>query len=114
MSFLRFPPFRRAGLILGLMLAAAYVTVALLGPNGVSALVKQREELDSLERDNANLQKIRDELRDNVKALESDKETQELEARGKLGKVKRGEKVIKVDPIPAESLGPPADPQPQQ
>lgn len=103
-------------MILGLMLAAAYVTVALLGPNGVSALVKQRQELDALERDNANLQKIRDELRENVKALESDKETQELEARGKLGKVKQNEKVIKVDPVPAEPLGPPAEPRldPQQ
>jgi cell division protein FtsB len=111
MSLLRFPPFRRAGLILGLMLAAAYVTVALLGPNGVSALVKQRQELDALERDNANLQKIRDELRENVKALETDKETQELAAREKIGKVKKNEKVIKVDPVPAEPLGPPADPQ---
>lgn len=98
MSILRLPLLRRAGFILGLMLAAAYVIVVLQGPNGVSALVKQRNELVDLEKENADLMKMRNELRDTVHALESDAQTQELAARDKLGKAKKGEVVIKVDP----------------
>jgi cell division protein FtsB len=98
MSILRFPPLRRAGLIIGLMLAGAYVAVALFGPNGVSALVKQRGELDALERDNANLVKMRDELKRTAADLQGDKQTQELKAREALGKARRGEVIIKVDP----------------
>ncbi len=98
MSILRFPLLRRAGLILGLMLAAAYAIIALKGPNGVSALADQRRELDQLQTENANLTKMRDELRDTVRALGSDAQTQELAARDKLGKARKGEVVIKVDP----------------
>ncbi len=79
------------------MLAGAYVTVALLGPNGVSALVKQRRELDQLERENADLMKMRDELKETARGLQEDRETQELKAREALGKAKRGEVIIKVD-----------------
>jgi cell division protein FtsB len=89
---------RRAGLALGLLTASVYVVVALLGPNGVPALLKQRKDLHVLETQNANLARERDELRYRVDALERDSQTQELEVRRQLGKAKKGEVIIKVDP----------------
>lgn len=89
---------RRAGLALGLLTASVYVVVALLGPNGVPALLKQRQNLQLLETQNANLARERDELRYRVDALDRDTQTQELEVRRQLGKAKIGEYIIKVDP----------------
>ena len=89
---------RRAGLALGLLTASVYVVVALLGPNGVPALLKQRQNLQVLETQNANLARERDELRYRVDALDRDTQTQELEVRRQLGKAKKGEVIIKVDP----------------
>ena len=89
---------RRAGLALGLLTASVYVVVALLGPNGVPALLKQRQNLQVLETQNANLARERDELRYRVDALDRDTQTQELEVRRQLGKAKKGEFIIKVDP----------------
>lgn len=89
---------RRAGLALGLLTASVYVVVALLGPNGVPALLKQRQDLKVLEMQNANLARERDELRYRVDALERDSQTQELEVRRQLGKARKGEIIIKVDP----------------
>jgi cell division protein FtsB len=89
---------RRAGLALGMLTASVYVVVALLGPNGVPALLKQRQDLKVLETQNANLARERDELKYRVDALERDSQTQELEVRRQLGKARKGEIVIKVDP----------------
>ena len=89
---------RRAGLALGLLTAGMYVVVALLGPNGVAALRKQRQDLQQLETRNANLAQERDDLLYRVTALQRDSQTQELEARRQLGKAKKGEYIIKVDP----------------
>ncbi len=89
---------RRAGLALGLLTASVYVVVALLGPNGVPALLQQRQSLQILETQNANLARERDELRYRVDALDRDTQTQELEVRRQLGKAKKGEIIIKVDP----------------
>ena len=89
---------RRAGLALGLLTAGVYVVVALLGPNGVAALRKQRQDLQQLETRNANLTQQRDDLLYRVNALENDSQTQELEVRRQLGKAKSGETIIKVDP----------------
>ncbi len=93
---------RRAGLALGLITAAAYAVVALLGPNGMPALLKQRQELQALQLQNADLARVRDELKYRVDALDRDEQTQELEVRRQLGKAKQGEVIIKVDP-PAKS-----------
>lgn len=89
---------RRAGLAIGLLTASVYVVVVLLGPNGLPALMKQRDDLKSLETQNANLARERDDLKYRVDALERDSQTQELEVRRQLGKARRGEVVIKVDP----------------
>lgn len=89
---------RRAGITLGLLTAGVYAVVALLGPNGVAALRQQRTDLQMLETRNANLARERDELLYRVTALEKDEQTQELEARRQLGKAKKGEVIIKVDP----------------
>jgi cell division protein FtsB len=97
-------PIRRAGLALGMLLAGVYVVVVLLGPNGVPALMKQREELVQLQTVNANLAQQRDALKYRVQALEKDAQTQELEVRRQLGKAKKGEYIIKVDP-PTQQVG---------
>lgn len=89
---------RRAGLALGLLTASVYIVVALLGPNGVPALLKQRQSLQLLETQNANLARERDDLRYRVDALDHDTQTQELVVRRQLGKAKKGETIIKVDP----------------
>lgn len=77
------------------------MTIALLGPNGVKALQRQQQELEQLQEENADLVKLRDELKHTAGALESDPEMQELITREKLGKAKKGEVVIKVD-VPKE------------
>ncbi len=89
---------RRAGIAIGLLTASVYVVVVLLGPNGVPALMKQRDDLKGLETQNANLARERDELKYRVQALEKDSQTQELEVRRQLGKARKGEVIIKVDP----------------
>jgi len=89
---------RRAGLALGLLTASVYAVVVLMGPNGVPALLKQREDLQQLQTENADLARERDELKYRVDALENDAQTQELEVRRGLGKARQGEVIIKVDP----------------
>ncbi|MFN7541875.1 MAG: FtsB family cell division protein [Acidobacteriota bacterium] len=89
---------RRVGLALGLLTAGVYVVVVLLGPNGVPALLKQRADLRQLQAQNANLARERDELKYRVDALDRDAQTQELEVRRQLGKARKGEIIIKVDP----------------
>jgi cell division protein FtsB len=89
---------RRAGLAIAMLTVSVYVVVALLGPNGVPALLKQREDVKALEAENANLARERDELKYRVTALEKDSQTQELEVRRQLGKARKGEVIIKVDP----------------
>jgi cell division protein FtsB len=89
---------RRAGLAIAMLTVSVYVIVALLGPNGVPALLKQREDVKALEAENANLARERDELKYRVTALEKDSQTQELEVRRQLGKARKGEVIIKVDP----------------
>ncbi|MBZ2185357.1 MAG: septum formation initiator family protein [Bryobacter sp.] len=89
---------RRVGLALGLLTAGVYVVVVLLGPNGVPALLKQRADLRQLQAQNADLARERDELKYRVDALDRDAQTQELEVRRQLGKARKGEIIIKVDP----------------
>ena len=62
------------------------------------ALLQQRQNLQALETQNANLARERDDLRYRVNALDRDTQTQELEVRRQLGKAKKGETIIKVDP----------------
>lgn len=90
-------PLRRVSLALGLLLAGVYMIVALLGPNGVPALLAERREVLRMQRVNADLQKDRDELRIRVQQLQDDEQTQELAIRG-TGKARRNEVIIKVDP----------------
>lgn len=90
-------PLRRAGLALGLLLGCVYVIVALLGPNGVPALLAERREVLRMQRANADLEKDRDALRLRVQQLKEDQQTQELAIRG-TGKAKANEVIIKVDP----------------
>lgn len=81
-----------------MLVAGVYVVAVLLGPNGVPALMKQRAELLELQTSNANLAQQRDELKLRVAALEKDSQTQELEVRRQLGKARKGDVIIKVDP----------------
>jgi cell division protein FtsB len=106
MSLLRFAAIRKAGFIIALMLAGAYMLMTLLGPNGVSALYAQQQELEALRKENAELNKLKDELKQLNHALHSDAETQELIIRKKTGKTKKGDIVVIIEGADSNENGP--------
>lgn len=107
---LQYSPIRKAGAALAFLCFGTFVVVALFGPNGVPALLQLRTQVQAKSQQNAELVKKRDELRYRVKALESDAQTLELEARKKLGVAKKGETIVKMEETEAQGDGDQATP----
>lgn len=63
---------------------SAYATIMLRGPQGVTALQEKRQEVRTLEEQNANLQRDIDAKKLRIERLKHDKSTQELEVRKRL------------------------------
>lgn len=63
---------------------AAYATIMLRGPQGLSALAEKRQEIRGLEEQNANLQRDIDAKKARIEKLKNDPSTQVLELE-KLG-----------------------------
>ncbi len=63
---------------------AAYATIMLRGPQGLSALTEKRREIRTLEEQNANLQRDIEAKKLRIEKLKTDPATQELELE-KLG-----------------------------
>ena len=89
-SFLR--PIAAVAALAGL---AAYATIMLRGPQGLSALSEKRQEIRSLEEQNANLQRDIDAKKLHIQKLKTDPSTQEVELE-RLGFVHRHDTQFKV------------------
>ena len=63
---------------------AAYATIMLRGPQGISALTERRQQIRSMEEENANLQRDIDAKKERIEKLKNDPSTQEVELE-KLG-----------------------------
>lgn len=82
---------------------AAYATIMLRGPQGLSALAERRQEIRALEEQNANLQRDIDAKKTRIEKLKNDPDTQALELR-KLGFVHQHDTEFKIagQHIPAD------------
>ncbi len=74
---------------------AAYATIMLRGPQGISALTEKRHEIQRLEEQNANLQRDLEAKKQRIERLKNDPTTQELELE-KLGLVHKDDTQFKI------------------
>lgn len=70
---------------------AAYATIMLRGPHGVSVLEQKRHQIRVLEEQNADLMRDIQAKKDRIQRLKSDPATQELVIRKRLHKERPGE-----------------------
>jgi cell division protein FtsB len=63
---------------------AAYATIMLRGPQGLSALTSKHHEIRQMEEQNADLQRDIQAKRDRIERLKHDPSTQELEVRKRM------------------------------
>ena len=82
---------------------AAYATIMLRGPQGLSALEEKRREIRALEEQNANLARDIEAKKQRIERLKHDSRTQELEIRKRLKLQREGETsfVLPDQPAPA-------------
>lgn len=69
---------------------AAYATIMLRGPHGLSALQEKQREIQKLEEENANLRRDIEAKKLRIDRLKNDPGTQEVEVEKRLGKVRPG------------------------
>lgn len=69
---------------------AAYATIMLRGPQGLSALEEKRRQIRVLEEENADLQRDLDAKKHRIERLKNDPKTQEVEIGKRLGRVHSG------------------------
>ena len=74
---------------------AAYATIMLRGPQGIHAWSEKRHEIQSLEEQNANLQRDINAKKERIEKLKNDPATQELELE-KLGLVHKDDTQFKI------------------
>jgi cell division protein FtsB len=89
--------FSRLGLVLAVMLLAAYAAVVLRGPNGLTALAARRHQIRQLQERNASLEAENKRKRERIELLKHHRETLDYEIREKLKLVKPGEQQVIVD-----------------
>lgn len=70
---------------------AAYVLVALKGPQGLQALLEKRKEIRQLQEQNAALTRENERRKERIRRLEDSRSEQEMEIRKQLRLVKPGE-----------------------
>lgn len=75
---------------------AAYATIMLRGPQGLSALEEKRREIQALEEQNANLARDIEARKQRIERLKTDPSLQEVEVEKNLGKVRPGATEFKV------------------
>jgi len=83
---------------------AAYATIMLRGPQGLSALHEKRRQIRVLEEENANLSRDIENKKKRIDRLEHDPKTQEAEIEKRLGKVHPGATEFKISGGPAPDL----------
>ena len=94
-------PFAALAALTGL---AAYATIMLRGPQGLSALSEKREQIRVLEERNADLQKEIESKRQRIERLKNDPQTQEVEVEKRLGRVHSGDTEFKITGQPVKPL----------
>lgn len=88
---------------------AAYATIMLRGPQGLSALSEKRHEIRTLEEQNANMARDIEAKKQRIKRLMDDPSTQEVEIEKRLGRIHPGDTEFKV---PGQHIAPAAPKQP--
>ncbi|MFL6417044.1 MAG: FtsB family cell division protein [Bryobacteraceae bacterium] len=83
---------------------AAYATIMLRGPQGLSALNEKRRQIRMLEEENANLSRDIESKKRRIERLEHDPKTQEVEIEKRLGKLRPGSTEFKIAGAPAPDL----------
>lgn len=86
---------------------AAYATIMLRGPQGLSALSEKRHQIELMEEQNADLQRKIDAKRQRIERLQTDPKTQEVEVEKRLGRVHSGDTEFKITGQPVKPLAPP-------
>ncbi len=75
---------------------AAYATIMLRGPQGVTALQEKRQEIRSLEEQNANLARDIAAKKQRIERLKNDPSLQELVVKERTGMVHQGDTTFKI------------------
>lgn len=83
--------FRRIAIIAAIALTGGYAVVALRGPQGMTALMEKRRQIQELQVENANLERENQRKRDRIQRLESSPSEQEMEIRKQLKLLRPGE-----------------------
>jgi cell division protein FtsB len=79
---------------------AAYATIMLRGPQGLTALAEKHREMSVLEEQNANLQRDIEAKKERIERLKKDPSLQELEVRKRLKMQREGDtEFILSDPV---------------
>jgi cell division protein FtsB len=82
------------------LMTVVYVVTEFRGPNGYTGLMQKREQVRTLEQENAKLRAEIARLDKRVDRLQHDPTVQELEVRKRLHMVKTGEKVYVLQDAP--------------
>jgi cell division protein FtsB len=75
---------------------AAYATIMLRGPQGISALQERRRQIRILEEENANLLRDIEAKKHRIERLKNDPKTQEVEIEKRLGRIHSGDMQFKI------------------
>jgi len=75
---------------------AAYATIMLRGPQGLSALAEKHREIRTLEEKNANLARDIEAKKQRIERLKNDPSTQGVEVQKRLGKLAPGATEFKI------------------
>ncbi len=75
---------------------AAYATIMLRGPHGITALQEKRHEIRALEEQNANLARDIRAKEERIKRLKNDPSLQEVVIKERTGMVRQGDTDFKV------------------
>ena len=84
-------------------IVAAYVLVALKGPQGLESLLEKRKEIRQLQEQNAALTRENERRKDRIHRLEESRSEQEMEIRKQLRLVKPGETTFILPEAPKAS-----------
>jgi cell division protein FtsB len=84
-------------------IVAAYILVALKGPQGLQALLEKRKEIRQLQEQNAALTRENERRKERIHRLEESRSEQEMEIRKQLRLVKPGETTFILPEAPKAS-----------
>lgn len=79
---------------------AAYATIMLRGPQGLSALTEKHRQIQMLEEENANLLRDIEAKKQRIERLKNDPKTQEIEIEKRLGRIHSGDMQFKIPEQP--------------